>query len=304
MSERAAIASPLSTGVKFATAGLGGIGGWILIHPFNTVAIRMNLASASGAGTPAAGSFFSFTRNVVANEGFLTLYNGLSAGILRQVFYATSRFGLYEVFRDISAKYREPDLASRLGVGILSGACAAYISCPAEVTLVRMSNDKALPAAERRNYSSVLNAAYRIATEEGITTFWRGSTPFVMRAMLVGATQVGTYDQFKVMYRGYGVPDGISNVFCASMSAGLLYSLITMPFETAKNRMSFQKKDPKTGELMYRATGQTIRTIASKEGVLALWSGFLPYYGRCGGHTVSMFIFVEELRRIYKSLWS
>jgi hypothetical protein len=26
------------------------------------------------------------------------------------------------------------------------------------------------------------------------------------------------------------------------MSAGLLYSLITMPFETAKNRMAFQRK--------------------------------------------------------------
>ena len=25
-----------------------------------------------------------------------------------------------------------------------------------------------------------------------------------------------------------------------------------------------------------------------QDGVLSLWSGFLPYYGRCGGHTVAM----------------
>jgi len=31
------------------------------------------------------------------------------------------------------------------------------------------------------------------------------------------------------------------------MSAGLLYSIITMPFETAKNRMAFQSVDKVTG---------------------------------------------------------
>ena len=36
-------------------------------------------------------------RRMVKNEGFLTVYQGLGAGIVRQIFYATSRFGLYEV---------------------------------------------------------------------------------------------------------------------------------------------------------------------------------------------------------------
>ena len=34
-------------------------------------------------------------------------------------------------------------------------------------------------------------------------------------------------------------------------------------------------------------------------GVRSLWNGFPPYYLRCGGHTVSMFIFVEYLRSAY-----
>ena len=41
--------------------------------------------------------------------------------------------------------------------------------------------------------------------------------------------------------------------------------------------------------------------MTSKEGVLSLWNGFAPYYGRCGGHTVSMFIFVEMLRGAYRN---
>jgi len=48
----------------------------------------------------------------------------------------------------------------------------------------------------------------------------------------------------------------------------------------------------------YRSAIQTISTIATKEGVLQLWAGFFPYYLRCGGHTVFMFMSVEWLRRM------
>lgn len=288
----------LSRVVTFATAGLGGVLGWICIHPCNTVAIRMNLNSM---GNPEKmPNFFNYTKRMIAKEGVLTLYSGLSAGITRQIFYATSRFGLFEVFRDKMAQYRETDLFSRLLTGCASGAAAAFISCPAEVSLVRISNDKSLPEAQRRNYKNVFDAAAQIMKKEGVATFWRGSAPFVNRAMLVGATQVGTYDQFKEMYANAGVPRGIPNVFCAAMTAGLLYSCITMPFEAVKNRMAFQTPGP-NGELVYKTTFQSLKHIVRTEGFMSFYSGFLPYYGRCGGHTVSMFIAVEQLRKMYRN---
>ena len=40
--------------------------------------------------------------------------------------------------------------------------------------------------------------------------------------------------------------------------------------------------------------------VAAADGVLSLWWGFLPYYGRCGGHTVTMFIFVDQIRSAYR----
>ena len=86
---------------------------------------------------------------------------------------------------------------------------------------------------------------------------------------------------------------------CASMAAGLLYSVVTNPFETAKNRMAFQKPDPKTGLLLYNSTLQTCVTVAKTDGALMLWAGFLPYYLRCGGHTVVMFMAMEYLRNLY-----
>lgn len=110
---------PLPTSVNFATAGLGGLIGWVAIHPFNTLGIRMNLASQSGV--PTESSFLKFSTNIVHNEGVAALYSGLNAGLLRQLFYATSRFGLFEVFRDELAKHRETDFLSRLAAGCSSG---------------------------------------------------------------------------------------------------------------------------------------------------------------------------------------
>lgn len=260
----------------------------------------MNLASMQPGYAKV--SFPKFALQMIRKNGTLSLYDGLSAGTTRQIFYATSRFGLFETFRDIIRTRRGGTLqwTDRLVAGLASGSLAAIISCPAEVSLVRMSNDSSLPVAQRRNYTSVWDAAVRITRDEGITTFWRGAAPFVQRAMLVGVTQVGTFDQGKQFYHEkFNIRQGTySNVFCASMTSGLIYSLITMPFESAKNRMAFQKPDP-TGKLPYRTTFQTIGTVARTEGILSLWNGFAPYYGRCGGHTVAMFIFVEWLRGLY-----
>lgn len=172
--------SPIA--VNFATAGMGGMmgkssvpvrywrtqsvrqnlhrnlyhqnhAGWCVVHPFNTVCVRMNLASAvaaSSGGTKAKMSFPSYLSMTIREQGAMSLYSGLSAGLLRQIFYTTSRLGLFEVFRDEMAKYRPTDVWSRLSTGMVAGGIAALISCPAEVTLVRISNDQTLPAAMRR----------------------------------------------------------------------------------------------------------------------------------------------------------
>jgi solute carrier family 25 (mitochondrial oxoglutarate transporter), member 11 len=164
-----------------------------------------------------------------------------------------------------------------------------------------MSNDATLPVNERRNYTSVFDTASRIVKEEGVAAFWRGSNPFVARAMMVGVFQVATLDQFKDMYANMlkQTKNSISNVFCAAMTSGLIYALATMPLEACKNRMASQAKDPVTGQLPYKSIVQTLTKISAEEGMMSLYNGFFPYYLRCGGHTVAMFIIVQMLRDSY-----
>mmetsp|Transcript_31396 Transcript_31396/g.65648 ORF Transcript_31396/g.65648 Transcript_31396/m.65648 type:complete len:311 (-) Transcript_31396:231-1163(-) len=289
-----AASAPLPKPIIFATSGLGGMIGWVIVHPFNTIAVRMNLASMQG-------KHFSVA-NAIKDNGVMSLYDGLAAGVWRQVFYASSRFGLFETCRDKLHEIRgKTDFAGRVIVGAGTGAAAALISCPMEVATVRMSNDATLPASERRNYSGVLDVVKRVIKEEGVSTLWRGSIPFAQRAALVGVFQVATLDQFKGMYAHYlnQKKNSIPNVFCSAMTSGLIYSIATMPLEASKNRMASQKADKVTGKLPYTSTLQTMRSVAGKDGALALYDGFLPYYLRCGGHTVAMFIAVQLMRDFY-----
>jgi solute carrier family 25 (mitochondrial oxoglutarate transporter), member 11 len=243
----------LTKPVVFATSGLGGMAGWVVVHPANTLAVRMSLNPP--------GTTFSLSQ---MRGGFLGLYDGLSAGVLRQVFYATSRFGLFETFRDWLHAYRgKTDFAARVGIGAVTGGMAAYISCPMEVCVVRMSNDSTLPEAQRRNYKGVFDVARRIVKEEGVWTFWNGSTPFVVRAMMVGVFQVATLDQFKQIFATqFGqTKDSLLNVFSSAMASGLVYSIATMPLEACKNRMANQKVDPATGKLPYTGLLQALTKV-------------------------------------------
>ena len=94
-----------------------------------------------------------------------------------------------------------------------------------EVCVVRLSNDKMLAVDQRRGYTGLFNAGTRIMKEEGVSAFWRGSTPFVQRAMMVGLFQVATYDEFKEIYaRQFNQKkNSVQNVFCGAMTSGLLY---------------------------------------------------------------------------------
>ena len=57
------------------------------------------------------------------------------------------------------------------------------------------------------------------------------------------------YSRLLLLLRPFIIPPITLSVrvFYASMTSGLIYSVITMPLETAKNRMAFQKADPVTG---------------------------------------------------------
>lgn len=104
-----------------------------------------------------------------------------------------------------------------------------------------------------------------------------------------------SYDQAKEAIQGGVGLAGVPLHFAASTTSGFCYSVASLPIDLAKSRMQTQASQP---NLLYRSIPQTLITIARNDGLRALWSGFTPYFARCGGHTIAMFIALEQIKKV------
>uniref|UniRef100_A0A8C5UZY9 Mitochondrial 2-oxoglutarate/malate carrier protein n=1 Tax=Microcebus murinus TaxID=30608 RepID=A0A8C5UZY9_MICMU len=229
---------------------------------------------------------------------------GLSAGLLRQATYTTTRLGIYTVLfeRLTGADGTPPGFLMKALIGMTAGATGAFVGTPAEVALIRMTADGRLPADQRRGYKNVFNALIRIAREEGVPTLWRGCIPTMARAVVVNAAQLASYSQSKqfLLDSGY-FSDNILCHFCASMISGLVTTAASMPVDIAKTRI--QNMRMIDGKPEYKNGLDVLLKVVRYEGFFSLWKGFTPYYARLGPHTVLTFIFLEQMNKVYKRLF-
>lgn len=289
--------------VKFLFGGLAGMGATVFVQPLDLVKNRMQL-SGEGAKTREYKTSFHALTSILRTEGLRGIYTGLSAGLLRQATYTTTRLGIYTVLfeRLTGSDGTPPGFLLKALIGMTAGATGAFVGTPAEVALIRMTADGRLPAEQRRGYKNVFNALIRITREEGIPTLWRGCIPTMARAVVVNAAQLASYSQSKqfLLDSGY-FSDNILCHFCASMISGLVTTAASMPVDIVKTRI--QNMRMIDGKPEYKNGLDVLVKVVRYEGFFSLWKGFTPYYARLGPHTVLTFIFLEQMNKAYKRLF-
>ena len=75
------------------------------------------------------------------------MYNGLSAGLLRQATYSMARLGVFNSLIDTYQQRRPGDVpfAYKVAAGVTAGALGSIVGTPADLALIRMTSDKGLP---------------------------------------------------------------------------------------------------------------------------------------------------------------
>ncbi|GFO26224.1 mitochondrial 2-oxoglutarate/malate carrier protein, partial [Plakobranchus ocellatus] len=197
MSSSSSPPQQMGKSIKFLFGGSAGMMATFFVQPLDLVKNRMQLSGMGGGQKQYKTSFHALT-SILKNEGVTGIYTGLSAGLLRQATYTTTRLGIYSSLFDMFSKDgKPPNFITKALIGVTAGGVGAFVGTPAEVALIRMTADGRLPAAERRGYKSVFDALARIIREEGLFTLWRGCIPTVGRAMVVNAAQLASYSQAK-----------------------------------------------------------------------------------------------------------
>lgn len=216
--------------------------------------------------------------HIVRSEGIRGLYSGLTASLLRQMTYSTVRFGVYE---DLKRRLtpadspQQPSLAVLIGLSSFSGALGGVSGNAADVTNVRMQQDAALPPGRKFGYRNGLHGMWRMLAAEGPRSWFRGVGANSMRAALMNASQLASYDSFKaVLVARTSLGDTTATHFAASLLAGFVATTVCSPVDVIKSRVMSASHQQGIAHLLAE--------IYAKEGVTWMFKGWVPAFLRLG----------------------
>ena len=296
----------------FAEGGLASMIAGFATHPLDLIKVRMQLQGETAVLGASALAYAPVGRagplgvgiEVARCEGVKALYSGVSATLLRQVLYSSTKIGLYEYLKH---EWREGEsqegesglpLRKKVTAALVAGGFGAVVGSPADLAMVRMQADGRLPAPVRRNYSGVGNAMARMVKQDGVMSLWTGAAPTVARAMLVTAAQLATYDQIKDgITKNHVVPEGLATQVVASCGAGVLASVASNPIDVVKTRVMDMKVAEGQAAPYRGALDCAMKTVRS-EGPMALYKGFVPTVTRQAPFAIVLFLSLEQIKKV------
>ncbi|NXP76280.1 DIC protein, partial [Ramphastos sulfuratus] len=231
---------------------------------------------------------------VIRTDGFLALYNGLSASLCRQMTYSLTRFAIYETARDRLGQGTQgpPPFYQKVLLGAVGGFTGGFVGTPADMVNVRSPLALTSSLLAPSSYSHALDGMYRVLREEGLKKLFSGATMASSRGALVTVGQLSCYDQAKQLVLTTGLlSDNIFTHFLASFIAGGCATFLCQPLDVLKTRLMNSQ-----GE--YRGVAHCAMETA-KLGPLAFYKGFVPAAIRLVPHTVLTFVFLEQLRKYF-----
>ncbi|NWS61285.1 DIC protein, partial [Chunga burmeisteri] len=231
---------------------------------------------------------------VIRTDGFLALYNGLSASLWGGMTYSLTRFAIYETARDRLGQGSQgpPPFYQKVLLGAVGGFTGGFVGTPADMVNVRSPRALTPSPLAPSSYSHALDGMYRVLREEGLKKLFSGATMASSRGALVTIGQLSCYDQAKQLVLTTGLlSDNIFTHFLASFIAGGCATFLCQPLDVLKTRLMNSQ-----GEYQ-GVTHCAVET--AKLGPLAFYKGFVPAAIRLVPHTVLTFVFLEQLRKYF-----
>ncbi|XP_064477959.1 mitochondrial dicarboxylate carrier-like [Ornithodoros turicata] len=266
--------------------GLAGAMAACCTHPLDLLKVHMQTH-----GVAARLSLLGTAATVVRMEGIPGLYNGLTASVLRQLTYSTTRFGIYEVVRQVVVKPGQNlKFYEKVALAAFGGAAGGFVGTPADMVNVRMQNDMKLAKEHRRNYKHALDGLWQVYRKEGLRKLFSGGGTATARAALMTIGQISFYEQIKqTLLATRFFQDNLTTHFTSSLAAASIATTLTQPLDVMKTRMM----NAYPGE--YRSILHCFLHTKNL-GIGAFFKGYVPAFVRLGPHTILTWVFLEQMR--------
>ncbi|KAK1673221.1 mitochondrial carrier protein [Colletotrichum godetiae] len=134
------------------------------------------------------------TKIVAGEEGIRGLWSGLTPVLCKQGTNSAVRFTTFAMLQErVAARWPqlEGGVGSTLVLGGISGVFTVYASMPFDNIKTRMQSVQSVDA----RYTGMMDCAARIWKSDGVTAFWRGTSPRLVRLTLSSGITFTVYDQ-------------------------------------------------------------------------------------------------------------
>lgn len=282
----------------FIIGGLSGCIATTIIQPIDMIKVQIQIRSEQGTKL---GFFPMIAKLRSEGKPVSFFYRGLDSALIRQITYTTTRMGVYKTLTERHlAEHKTVSMGYKSVYGLTAGFIGALVGNPADLILIRMQADQNLKPELRRNYKNFFDAFSKIISNEGVFNLWRGSTPTIVRAMVLNFGMLGPFDEVRERLNKLSTKkDTLPIRLTASAIAGFLCSFFSLPFDNAKTKMQKMVKGP-DGKLPYSNLIDCMTKTVKNEGFTKLWVGFPTFYVRIAPHAMITLVSQEYITDIVK----
>lgn len=295
---------PPTVPVKFISAGTAACLADMVTFPLDTAKVRLQIQGEGSKGQspaqktltnvkPQYRGMFGTIATISRQEGPRALYNGLLAGLQRQMSFASVRIGLYDSVKQFYQNASAQVLPSgsvlvRIMAGVTTGGMAVTLAQPTDVVKVRLQAQK----GGVKRYKGAVHAYKTIGREEGLKGLWKGTAPNITRNAIVNASELVCYDLIKEKILAMRLmSDNLPCHFTAAFCSGFVTTCVASPVDVVKTRFMNSSKG------QYKGAVDCAVKMFREGGPKAFYKGFMPSFMRLGSWNICMFVFYEQLKR-------
>ena len=264
---------------EYVVGGASAISASCVTHPIDVLKVRMFIY---GELQKSMYPRLALIKEVYVEGGVPAFYRGLSATIVRQALFSTTRFGL---FGQAKTWFKADNSAlTMLASTMTAGGAAAIVGCPADVALVRMQSGK-WPA-----YRNVIHALKSMYLSEGLRSWYKGLGALVVRGMMVTSGQFITYDVLSRELKAKQMSTYTVSV-ASGLGAALAATVLSVPADVVKSRYM--------NSHAYKSSLDCFAKCYKIEGIRGLYKGFVPAYIRGAPQVTIMWVCYEQYSKLY-----
>ncbi|KAJ3262969.1 threonine synthase [Chytriomyces hyalinus] len=187
------------SGPRMMVAGLGAGVMEAVIAVTPTETIKTKLIQDQNLLKPRFKGLIHGTRIIIAEQGILGIYQGVTTVIARQGANSAVRLAAYGMMREkLTVRYEGKSVPAyaTFGIGAIAGIITVYTTMPLDVLKTKMQATDA-----RQRYKNSADCAVQTFKDEGVFAFWKGATPRLGRLIFSGGIVFTCYEEVIRLFR-------------------------------------------------------------------------------------------------------